>query len=340
MRVDPPPPFRDAPAAAIAAVIAETARRFREAGVDVVLADGLSAFWAVAAAERAGLPAVWRQSGAETWQSLFSRLTEEVGPIACRAHVAAYQVLYSTATMCQNGSRLAARRNADVARPALPLAPLREALGAHDRNRDRVRLGIQNDEVLVLVVGDLDDGVLHPDVIDACGLLAGDVQRRTRIVVLPAAGGVASEALAAAVAALPAGLAGRIMVADPAYDRLAYLAAADLAVCTGPVETAWRGLAEAMAAGLPLLVARWPSAHEVVEEEVNALLYAPGDPAALARRLALLVDDAGWRRALGGRSLAVLESRPSFNRLVATYARRLREAANLAVGDDEPAGAG
>jgi glycosyltransferase involved in cell wall biosynthesis len=61
-----------------------------------------------------------------------------------------------------------------------------------------------------------------------------------------------------------------------------------------------RGAAlEAMAAGRPVVAARWPGLAEVVEEWVTGLLVPPADKAALARQTRLLLAEPELRRRLG-----------------------------------------
>jgi glycosyltransferase involved in cell wall biosynthesis len=58
-------------------------------------------------------------------------------------------------------------------------------------------------------------------------------------------------------------------------------------------------IAEAMACGRPTVVALAGGASELVQDGVDAIGYPPGDDAALARALAVLLGDAGRRKQLG-----------------------------------------
>jgi glycosyltransferase involved in cell wall biosynthesis len=66
-------------------------------------------------------------------------------------------------------------------------------------------------------------------------------------------------------------------------------------------------LIEAAAAGRPIVASDVPGCREVVEDGVNGLLVPPGDPAALARALAMLASDPALRQQMGaaGRNIAV-----------------------------------
>jgi glycosyltransferase involved in cell wall biosynthesis len=58
-------------------------------------------------------------------------------------------------------------------------------------------------------------------------------------------------------------------------------------------------VAEAMAAGLPVVASAAGGPSEIVDDESNGLLYAPGDVPALAERLRRLGSDPGLRERLG-----------------------------------------
>jgi phosphatidylinositol alpha-mannosyltransferase len=59
-------------------------------------------------------------------------------------------------------------------------------------------------------------------------------------------------------------------------------------------------LAEAMAAGTPVVASALPGYRNVATDGVDALLVAPGDPLALAAALTAVIDDAD----LGSRLVA------------------------------------
>lgn len=323
--------------AAVEAVVAATTDILRTMGADVVLADGAEAFVAVTAAERAGLPAVWRRHDTEPWLAWFSRLPPGAIDTAYRAHLSAYRLCFPSLQMRRAAAALATRGNDALIRPALPLAEIADRVAAGDRADARRRLGLDAGAVLVVVAGAIREAMDQAVVVAACALMPVEVRRRCHVAFLGAVAepGYAGMLLEAA-RVLPDAMAERIAIVDPAAGPWLHLAAADIAVCTGSTAAAWRGLAEAMAARLPLVLADRPAAHETAEDHVNALFYPPGDGAALAHRLALLADDVPWRLALAAKSHAVLASRPSFEAMVAAYAAAIGEAANLAV--DRPGG--
>jgi len=91
---------------------------------------------------------------------------------------------------------------------------------------------------------------------------------------------------------------------------------ADLDEVLGHADIAWvpsradRGTGaalEAMAAGRPVVAARWPGLAEVIADGVTGVLVEAGDKGALARETRRLLDDAERRRQLGeaGRLRAV-----------------------------------
>ena len=81
------------------------ARAFRELGAEIVYANTLQAFWAIAVAERAGLPGIWNVRESEPWQSYFDYLTPEIVPWLMRRSVILI-VLFSLLTpLAAYGSR-------------------------------------------------------------------------------------------------------------------------------------------------------------------------------------------------------------------------------------------
>ena len=73
--------------------VAVLAEWIRERGFEVVHANTLRTFWAVAAARRAGVPSVWSVHESEPWQTNFDHLPTDLAaaalslpglPLSCR----------------------------------------------------------------------------------------------------------------------------------------------------------------------------------------------------------------------------------------------------------------
>jgi phosphatidylinositol alpha 1,6-mannosyltransferase len=160
-----------------------------------------------------------------------------------------------------------------------------------------------------------------------------------------------------AVAALPAGLAGRLeIVGDGARredwtaladglgiaDRVRFrgfvseqelleaYAGADLFCMPGVAELQSLVTLEAMAAGLPVVAADAMALPHLVRPGRNGWLYTPGDVPELATRLAALLGDAATRRRMGAASREIVAahgSEATLDRFEGIYAQVLgREA--------------
>ncbi len=97
---------------------------------------------------------------------------------------------------------------------------------------------------------------------------------------------VAVEAQAAAL-----GLGERVRFCGEQADVRPYLSAMDAGVlCSTSIETLPLFGMEVMAAGAPLVASRLGGLEELVEDEVDGLLFAPGDTTALVRQLKRCAD--------------------------------------------------
>jgi glycosyltransferase involved in cell wall biosynthesis len=119
-------------------------------------------------------------------------------------------------------------------------------------------------------------------------------------------------------------------------DRVpSFVAAFDIAV--QPAATSYASplkLFEYLAAGCPIIAPRQPNVAEVLTDEVNALLFAPDEPQALANALERLVADPVLRERLGSAARATVKERGftwlcNAERVVAE-AQRLARAPTLA----------
>ncbi len=88
-------------------------------------------------------------------------------------------------------------------------------------------------------------------------------------------------------------------------------------------------LKEAMAVGVPVVTSHLAPIEELIQDEVNGLLVPPGDVAALANALELLLTDAKLRQRLASQSRVVIaerfDMRTSFTQLKNLHLQMMRD---------------
>ena len=97
-------------------------------------------------------------------------------------------------------------------------------------------------------------------------------------------------------------------------------------LCTSRLESYPRVILEAMAFGLPIVTTDVFGIKEQVQENVNALIYRPGDTNGLAAAIIKLANDKEFRAFLAGNSPKMLKSLTTFDEMVRGYAELFREA--------------
>jgi glycosyltransferase involved in cell wall biosynthesis len=113
------------------------------------------------------------------------------------------------------------------------------------------------------------------------------------------------------------GVASAFLFTGHCEDVPARLAQADLFVLPSRSEAFPNAVLEAMAAGLPVVASAVGGIREVIEDEVTGLLTPAGDAPAVADRLSRLMGDAALAAGLARRARAFVQSRYSFDRMVA-----------------------
>jgi glycosyltransferase involved in cell wall biosynthesis len=177
----------------------------------------------------------------------------------------------------------------------------------HPNARRAVRreLGVPPRELLVAMVGRLDPGKGHRVLLDAAAILRAQRARATFLVIGDALFDAARGRLATyrhelESAAQNLGVARGFRFLGQRADVARLLAACDLLVhpATEP-EAFGRAIAEAQAAGLPVIASHIGGIPELVTEGRDGTLVPPGDPTALAAALATLLADAPLRHRMG-----------------------------------------
>lgn len=115
------------------------------------------------------------------------------------------------------------------------------------------------------------------------------------------------------------GIAGQVSFLGHREDIAELLAASDLFVLPSRTEAFPNGLVEGMAAGLPSIASDVGGIPELIQHDRNGLLVPPGDPVALAHAITALLSDELRAAALGHSARTTIESRYSFDRMVAAF---------------------
>jgi glycosyltransferase involved in cell wall biosynthesis len=196
---------------------------------------------------------------------------------------------------------------------------------ARPREETRRSLGLPQDAAVLLVVGELTTRKNPALLLDAAARLRGEG-------LLPwllfAGEGTERDGLERRAAAL--GLADRTRLLGFRADVADLLAAADVLVHPSRVEGFGYAVAEAMAAGRPVVATDASSLPEIVVHGETGLLFAPDDDARLAAAIATYLRDPERRARDGARGRA--RARAEFS-----LERRLRELE--AILEEEIAGA-
>ena len=151
------------------------------------------------------------------------------------------------------------------------------------------KLGIADDEAVVLAVGRLSQEKGHADLIRAAAILSGlPGAPRFRVVIV----GDGPERDALLHLASELGVQQRIKLAGFQRDMAPYYAMATVLAVPSHSEGSPNVVLEAMAAGLPIVANQVGGIPEILEQDATGLMVLPRSPDAMARAiLRLLTDD-------------------------------------------------
>jgi glycosyltransferase involved in cell wall biosynthesis len=161
------------------------------------------------------------------------------------------------------------------------------------------RLGYAADDFLIGCIGRLEEQKGHANIIHALGLMletaSEDLRRRMRLLII-GDGRLRGELERVAAAT---GVSDEVRFAGSRSDVAEILRSLDLYV----MPSLWEGLSlamlEAMAAGLPVIISDVGGAAEVLGDGEFGIRVPPGDVAALASAVMVLVQEEAERRRLG-----------------------------------------
>lgn len=288
-----------------------------------VFANTLDCFFAVDAARTIGLASIWTIHESEG-ERFFAHWSDDLRDAALACFGKAYRLVFvaqATArvygTLDRNGVAMTIR-NGHVAPGGTRLS----------RTEARAHLGIGEDALVFLSVGMVCARKSQIDIVRALSGLSDDEAAALpfEIHIVGDRPGPDSDELAAAIAALPAPLRGRVVVVAETGDVAPYFAAADIFLCASRMESYPSVILEAMGAGLAIVTTPVFGIVEQVREGGNALFFEPGDTEALRGHLTDLARNREKTARMRAYSRRQLMSLPSYDHMVRDYQRIIAEA--------------
>lgn len=307
--------------------VKELAELMKGCGAETVIANTLPMFFAVTAAHRIGIGAVWCQHESEPWSTYFDAETPSVRASAYAAFGKAYRVTYVAEATRRAWAPVQTRQNAQVIRHGIPPARIAQDLARWQRSEARAALGVADQECMIILMGTVCERKGQLDLVQALAHLdTPPSDFRIYIVGTTAHDANYVDRVKAALAALPAAISERVVLTGGVDDMNLYYAAADLSVCTSRIESAPRIIVESMLFSLPIITTPVFGIPELVEFGVNATPYPPEDTKKLADELSIFISSPELRASFGRLSRDVLDSKPGYGEMIDQYAALLREA--------------
>jgi glycosyltransferase involved in cell wall biosynthesis len=295
-------------------------------GAELVYANTLQSFYAVAAAHQARLPSVWNPRESEPWQTYFDYLPDGVIQKAYDCFAWPYRVVFVADATRDAYVALNTRHNFTVIRNGLDRTRIEQARKEWTKAEARASIGACDGEIVILLLGTVCSRKGQQDLVNALAVMSPELQDRIRCYIVGDRPGDYSVELHGLVKQLPVSLRNRMHIVPETRQTTQYYRAADLFVCTSKLESYPRVVLEAMAYGLPIVTTPVFGIREQVREGVNALFYEPGDSRALAARLQNLIQDEPLRSRMAAKSASVLALGTDFEEMVEAYGEIFAEA--------------
>lgn len=296
--------YQAATPAAIRRAAADLAATLDWNDIDLVVANTVVSFWGVPLARAAGRRVLLYIHESTTPTAFFARaFGRGVLPAVHAALRDADAVTFTARPAQAYYAGLRAGNDYRYTPGWIDVAAIDEYRAHHPRAAIRTRLGLRDDELLVINLGSVCDRKGQHVFVNSVELLwrrHPALAARSRFLMVGAReNDPYNDFLRPVVAGL--GRSNLILVPETggAYD---YLHAADLFVCTSYEESFPRVVAEAMAFSLPIVASAVQGIPEMVQNEHEAILVPPGDTEALRTGLVRFLGAPEEARRRGARA--------------------------------------
>jgi glycosyltransferase involved in cell wall biosynthesis len=212
------------------------------------------------------------------------------------------QVLHRFMTAVLGNSRSVVRQLREERVPERKLGliyngiELRPPAAGTSRMATRAALGLANDALLFILVGNLIRYKGHLDLIGALEQVKAKLPSGWRVLLVGRDDGMGEELAARAA---QAGISDNILFLGLRNDIPELLEASDVGILCSHQEGFSNAVLEGMGAGLPMIVTDVGGNPEAVLDGVTGLVVPPRDPASLSKAIVKMAVDPGLRRRFG-----------------------------------------
>ncbi|EHH1060369.1 glycosyltransferase [Vibrio parahaemolyticus] len=294
--------------------------------IDVVVSNTILNFWAVDAAERAGIPAIWVIHESEPPFSHISYWCEAAKVAAFTALEKAYQVVFVSEATRGLYAPLAPKQNLSVVYNGFNNELAKSRL-FHEKADARSKLSIADDEVFVISVGTVCPRKGQLDFIKAIEHLeTHNPNQKLKFAIIGDRDSDYSQAIHTYCSQLPEDLQQRITIISETKDVGVYFSAADIFVCTSLIESFPKVIQEAMFSGLAIVTTPVFGIAEQLKHDVSAKFFKPKDYVELSQNLLLLTENAIERERLASNARLHLKRLPNYQDMINEYESLIFEA--------------
>ncbi|KST67355.1 glycosyltransferase [Mastigocoleus testarum] len=300
-------------------------------GIELVYANTLQTFYAIAAAERLGIPSIWNVRESEPWQTYFNSFGREIAARALECFRFPYRIVFVADATRNRYLPLNSHHNFTVVHNGLNLERLDLGrLDKADRNwtREKARksLNVADEEIALLLLGTVCERKGQQDLVLALEKIPEELFCQLKVFIVGDRPGPYSDRLKEIMANLPDNLQNRVAIISETPDTATYYNCADIFVLTSRIESFPRVILEAMAYGLPIITTPVFGVKEQVQTKINAIVYEPGQFIELANAIVSLVKDKDMRERLAKNSRHVLNCLNNFEDMARSYSQIFQEA--------------
>jgi GT2 family glycosyltransferase/glycosyltransferase involved in cell wall biosynthesis len=292
---------------------------------ELIFGNTLLTFYAIAAADRLRLPCLWHIHESDPEQHL-----RELPRVAARQVIRnfhfPYQVIFCSETTQALYNHLNDQNNFMTLPNVLDYDRFARILQPWKRDDARRRLGLQPEEVMVLLLGTICERKGQMDLLEAIPLIHENFVRGAKFFLVGDRANPYSQKLHVSHASLDHKWQNRVTIIPETEDVGLYYGAADIFLCTSRIESFPRVILEAMYCRLPIITTPVFGVTEMVRDGCSAIFYRPGDYRQLARLMETLITEPTRRRQLGGNAALGLAALPDYADMLNSYAKLFREA--------------